>query len=140
MHTISIILASVGALALGPLIIWGIGAFSGWRELARSFPRVPVGEGARRGHFGAVRFGAGGYNGCVSWAADDDHLHLALWPVFAVFGHPPMSIPWSAIEFGAARFGAVRVVIDDRVHWVLPKAMVRDELALRERMADAAAE
>lgn len=129
------ILLSGAALAVVPATVWVVGVFSGWRELARRFPTTPpppVGPGARRGRFGSIGFGAGGYNGCVVWAADDEYLHLALWPVFAVAGHPPMSIPWSAVEFGGRSFGAVRVTIEGRVRWRLPMAMVEGELAVRK--------
>ena len=119
-----------------PLLFLGIAMVTGWRRLAREHPRVAPGPGARRTH-GSAAMGplALGYNGCVIFIADDDHLHIGLVAPFGWMFHPMMSIPWAAVEFvdGGRRVGVMRRVrlrIGATRVWV-PAKVVERELAVR---------
>jgi hypothetical protein len=112
--------------------------FSGWWELSRVYPRQPPATGARRGA-GSVLFGPlFRYRHVVAWADDGDVLHLGLPPIVGAF-HPPMSIPWAAIEFdqGDRRVAGFIPVKVERRRLFLSKAMVSRELEIRRQLAAA---
>jgi hypothetical protein len=120
------------ALVVPAVIMRIIAGVSGWRTLARRYPPQPHGPG-RGGSFGSIRFQAlGGYNNCIIWKADETYLHLRVWPVIGVF-HRAMSVPWEAIQIQPGRLGMAQVEIDG-VTWGLPKAMLRDEVILRQQL------
>jgi hypothetical protein len=95
--------AAILAITLGlglcftAMVMWGMSYLTGWRRLAAQFPaRAPL-PGAESS-FGSIGFYAlGNYNNCVRFRMDDDCLHVRLILPFN-FGHPPMSIPWPAVE------------------------------------------
>lgn len=77
----------------------------GWRGLATRFPAPP-----HPPRLVAKRFSAASaalingafpvpvnYNHCVAVALADDGVHLRTWLIFR-FMHPPLLIPWDAIE------------------------------------------
>jgi hypothetical protein len=109
---------------------------TGWKRLAAAYPARPPAQDARTGLGSAFFYTMGNYNGCVRWHADDEYLHLALIRPFQWLGHPPMSVPWAAIEVDLtqSRDGYQQVYIDG-IPVRLPFKAVEAELELRRAMS-----
>ncbi len=91
-----------GFLVAGPLLWLGvtglIGAL-GWRPLHRRFPAGPwpgYGEGTRLG-MQSARVGLMSYRSTLNAVLTDEGLYLRPIKLFA-FNHPPVFIPWEAVE------------------------------------------
>lgn len=109
---------------------------SGWRRLAREFPGRPPAADARGG-LTSVGFRAlGKYNNCVLWKSDDEALHLRLMPPFNLMGHPPMSIPWAAVEIVKPKsfWGWAQVKVSGIPISLQPK-LIEQEVEVRAAMA-----
>lgn len=134
---IILLLVGGGSLVTVPLIMWVIARMSGWRSLAEKFPAAPPAADADRG-FGSVLFSPmGGYNNCIIWRADDDHLHLRVMVPFNIF-HKPISVPWAHVEIEPkGRFGMATIRIDGRRYGVPPRSVAR-EIRVRRAMAESA--
>jgi hypothetical protein len=135
---IAVILTLIFAASLGMVggILLLMSRLTGWKRLADTYPAQPPAPNARR-VFGSAGFRAlGGYNNCVIWRADEEHLHIALMRPFQWMGHPPMSIPWAAVQFDPAqpRWGYKRLSVDG-IPIRAPAKVVETELALREALA-----
>jgi len=77
--------------------------FSGWWELARTYPHTtpaPADDGSPAKRLqGSIYFSPlFRYQRLVHATVDHDHLHLALPPIVGAF-HKPISIPWAEITF-----------------------------------------
>jgi hypothetical protein len=123
------------AAASTPLTMWAISHWGGWQAFAKRFPSVPPAPDADRG-FGSLSFSRlGGYNNCILWRADDDHLHLRVMVPFNTF-HKPLSIPWAHIEIikPKGEWGMTVIRIDGRRYGIPPRAAAR-ELRVRAVMA-----
>ena len=110
--------------------------FSGWWDLSRTYRVRKPTPGARRG-VGSVFFSPlFRYKNFVSYAIDDDYLHLHLPPLLGAL-HAPMSIPWHAIELPTDQPtlpGMVPAIIDGRRIFI-SKGMARRELEVRNLIA-----
>ena len=73
-------------------------SLGGWHRLARHYrddaPAVPDGETFRGVH---AQVGRTSYRGALRVTLADDALHLSVVRVFRL-GHPPLRIPWAAVE------------------------------------------
>lgn len=111
--------------------------FSGWWDLSRRYRATKPATGARRG-VGSVFFTPiFRYKNFVTYAIDDDHLHLRLPPVLGAL-HAPMSIPWHAIELPTdqpSMPGMVPAIIDGRRIFI-SRAMASRELEVRHLIED----
>jgi hypothetical protein len=135
---IAVILTLVFAANLGLVaaIMYAMARLTGWKRLAAAYPAQPPAPDARKG-FGSLGFySMGNYDNCAVWRADDEHLHLALFRPFQWMGHPPMSIPWAAVEFDPKppKWGFQQFSIDN-IPVRVPVKAVQAELALREALA-----
>ncbi|TVQ65206.1 MAG: hypothetical protein EA379_00265 [Phycisphaerales bacterium] len=127
-------------IALIVAFIWGtffvLSRITGWRRLAARHPGVAPASGAKRGLTSVMFPPCLGYNHCVLYAADDEHLHLRIMHPFSLC-HPPVSIPWAAmesVERVPSAFLGARVRVGD-ISFRIPRHVVRDELTLREAAA-----
>lgn len=78
-------------------VVWFISRYTGWARLAKAYPQAHPFRG-KQYHFGCLKMkGAGGYNNCVVYGADDQGIYLSMWPVFRI-GHPAMFLPWQEIK------------------------------------------
>jgi hypothetical protein len=86
---LSFLLVLAGSMVL-------LGRAGGWWAVAKAYPSSGAPEGKKfamqRGSFGWVD-----YNGCLTIHVSDRGLRIAVWP-FLSFAHPPILLPWSAIE------------------------------------------
>lgn len=118
-----------------PAVMVLFSRLGGWRQMAARFPaREPLPD-ATRNRLASIAVGKKWcrYNNVVQWSTDSDSLHLSLPPFFNA-GHPPMSIPWAAVEsIERAGTGMVKLAIGDHGIWA-PIAVARAEMALRESM------
>lgn len=134
-HQSVTIVAAVLLSILIPIgVMWLISIFTGWRKLARAFPAQPRQPDARSRLTSLSLRYIGGYNNCVLWNADDEYLHLRLMPPFAWMSHPPVSIPWAAIEivkFIPKKSATIRV---DGINIALESKIVESEVTLRAAM------
>jgi hypothetical protein len=123
-------------LGIVTLICWITQAIGGWGKLVKAFPARPPAPGARRGICSLGFHTYTNYSGCVRWRADDEYLHLGLVPPLSLFFHPPMSIPWAAVEFvdTSPKRGMIGVKVLD-IPMRIPAKLLQDELALREAIA-----
>jgi hypothetical protein len=120
---------SIGSVMLVMYIMQRV---SGWSRLAGEFPAQPPAQGARGGLTSVGFHCLCNYNNCVRWRADEDYLHLSLMPPFGWFYHPPISIPWVAVEIvdPRGRWGAAKIrVLDIPIR--VPKKMIEREVELR---------
>jgi len=117
------------------VIMWVVARMSGWRSLAQRFPAQPPAPDADRGLGSLAFMTIGGYNNCIFWRADDDHLHLRVMVPFNMF-HKPLSIPWAHIEIDnpGGRWGMAAVRMDGRRYGVPSRAVAR-EATVRAAMA-----
>ena len=71
----------------------------GWHTLAKRFPIYPMRPG--RSYYAASMWMGSplpaSYSGCIRIRVSPDGIGLRIWPMFRV-GHPPISIPWSAVS------------------------------------------
>lgn len=84
-----------------------IGALSGWKTLADSFPwrSDPLGQTRTAGPFFYpvyMRFWCQ-YRGVIRMTAADDALYLSVLGLFRA-GHPPLRIPWSEIQLSKTTY------------------------------------
>jgi len=124
-------------LSLGSvwLVMWAMGFVTGWRKLAAQFPaREPLANAASA--FGSIGFHSlGNYNNCVRFRMDEECLHVRMIPLFEK-SHPPMSVPWEAVE-----------VVDEKAGWGgfcrvkiagvpvrVPRKVIARELELRREL------
>lgn len=142
MASIQAIMSLALAALMIPASFYFASWMTGWARLARRHPGAPPLPGAVR-NGGSLSMGSRlcNYNLIVRFASDDDHLHISLAPPFGLMSHPPISIPWAAVEFVEGgrrslvlrrvelRVGAVRM-------WV-PARVVEQETAVRREMAKA---
>jgi hypothetical protein len=86
----------VSFLVLWTFILWIISRVSGWHRLAQQYGDTSLfsGEIVR---FGSARIGWANYNGALNVGANDMGVYLAPMAIFRPF-HPPLFIPWSAVE------------------------------------------
>lgn len=78
-------------------VVWFISRYTGWARLAKAYPQAQPFRGKKH-HFGCLKMkGMGGYNNCVVYGADDQGIHLSMWPVFRI-GHPAMLLPWQEMK------------------------------------------
>jgi hypothetical protein len=139
---LAVLIGLTVGLGLGgsTLTVWLIGFMTGWRKLAAQFPaRAPLPGAAAA--FGSVGFYAlGNYNNCVRFRMDEECLHIGLIPPFS-WTHPPMSVPWAAVEIVEADargsllsgwgFSRLRVAgVPVRV----PRKVIARELELRAQL------
>ncbi len=83
----------VGWLAISFLL----GVISGWHRLGKVYRRP---EGARPttvAQFQSIHMKLVGYRSCVTVGVDPAGLFLSVYLPFR-FGHPPLLVPWDAIE------------------------------------------
>lgn len=110
---------------------------TGWRQLATAYPAREPAEVIDKG--GPVSIGTmkiGGYNNCIMWQVDADHLHLRMMKLFSA-GHAPMSIPFAAMSFPPNKGGRyVPVDLEIGRRLTLPLRMVSREIELREQIAE----
>jgi hypothetical protein len=132
------LLGTVLLLDLGiiTLACWIAQAVGGWGRLVRAFPAHKPAPGARGGISSAGLHTWTNYTGCVRWSSDEEYLHLGLIPPFSWFFHPPMSIPWAAVEFidTTPNRGMMKVKVLG-IPMRLPPKVLKDELELREAIA-----
>lgn len=124
------------ALIWLPVMMFAV-MFSGWWDLSRAYrARKPI-SGARRG-VGSVFFSPiFRYKNIVSYAIDDDYLHLRLPPLVGAL-HAPMSIPWQAIELPTDQPtlpGMAPVIINGRRIFI-SRSMAQRELEVRDLLED----
>ncbi len=92
-------MSALGNLLLLPLVWVGVSLvlsrMSGWSRLGEQY----VARGGASGHVertsGVV--GASRYKNALKIAGDSRGLHLSVLGLFRI-GHPPLHIPWSALE------------------------------------------
>ena len=72
-----------------------VGAWSGWRRLARLYPANLSAPG-RTVRCGTMIMGLTNYRGGTRLTADESYVHFSMWAL-ARPGHPPFSVPWSDI-------------------------------------------
>ena len=71
-------------------------------------------------------------------AADENHLHLRMFDVFAIGGMKPVSIPWAAItDLDPSMLGRVKLTILSAPSLWVPKELVSEELEIRASMEQA---
>jgi len=130
-----VLAASVGSVVL---VMYLMQHFSGWSRLARAFPARPPAPDARGGLSSIGFYSWCNYNNCILWKSDAEHLHLSILPPFSWMYHPPMSIPWVAVEIidAKGRWPKVRVM-DTPIR--LPRGMIERELQLRAELEEHAA-
>lgn len=129
------VIGVAGLIALWLPVMLIAALFSGWWELAKDHPRRPPETGARRGAGSVYLSPLFRYKGIVTYAADDEHLHLSMPPILGAF-HPPISIPWAALHFFKGEnpvLGMIAAEIDGR-RMLLSRHMVKHELAVRRAM------
>jgi hypothetical protein len=68
----------------------------GWARLAQSYRAAYRPEG-RKFRMQSVGFDWANYGNCVTILVSRDGLYLAVWPLFR-FSHPPLLLPWSALQ------------------------------------------
>jgi hypothetical protein len=87
-----------GAMWIGVVSL--LGAMSGWRGMAAAFPAVQD-PTAQRFSFGSASIGWRGfpvsYKSILTVDVGDYGIGLSVMRMFG-FNHPPMSIPWQAVE------------------------------------------
>lgn len=118
-----------------PVFLYLLSWAGGWSRLARECPVRPRSPGTS-GSFASVLLGRWcGYNNCVGWHADAEHLHLTL-PLILSMWHPPLSIPWGRFEnlepagrIGVKGKGWVAIIAGVRV--TLPEKLVAQEITRR---------
>lgn len=127
----------------GALFVWLIVGVVGrtiarvgtWATLARRYPAIE-GVGFDRGAR-VISLGLGRpwmrLNNCVEAVADESHLHMRIGLPGTGDGRP-VSIPWEAVtSVEASPMGQARLDIEGVRLW-MPRAVVADELALREAL------
>lgn len=134
------ILVIIGVtLGLGLMLswasIWALGYVTGWRKLSAEFPgREPLAGAASA--FGSIGFYAlGNYNNCVRFRTDEECLHF--WLVQPFRGtHPPLSIPWAAVEIVDAKpgWGGLCRIKVSGVPIRVPKKVIEREVGLRKEL------
>ena len=74
-------------------------SFGGWNRLAVQFraPADPAGPQGRRFGMQSGKIGWATYSNCLTIHASPEGLRIAVWPIFRI-GHPPLFIPWQAIQ------------------------------------------
>lgn len=87
-------LTPLGFVAFWCFVCWVI-SLGGWRRLGK----FQTDEKPTAKYFGmqSAIVGAGQYKGCLTIGLCDEGMYLKVLPLFAV-GHPPLLIPWQAIE------------------------------------------
>jgi hypothetical protein len=69
-----------------------------WSPMASRYPARPVLASAiSRGCQSITLHGWAGFNGCLTIAVDEQHLHVIPWRMLHFIGATPISIPWDAI-------------------------------------------
>lgn len=71
-------------------------ALLGWQRLAADFRQVEL-PSSRQFGFAQAKVGVVGYTGIITAGVSPEGLSLRVSSLFRV-GHPPLLIPWSAIE------------------------------------------
>ncbi|MEM8834693.1 MAG: hypothetical protein AAGD00_02625 [Planctomycetota bacterium] len=116
-------------------LMFAVATFGGWGDLAKDHPPSKPKLGAKRGVARVMTSAWVRYPSVVLYAIDDEHLHLRL-PIAVGIFHRPMSIPWGEMETllpSGTQPGMMIATIGDDV-LVLPAALVRRELELREAL------
>jgi len=129
------IIGVAGLIALWLPVMLTAALFSGWWELAKDHPKRTAETGARRGAGSVYLSPLFRYKGIVTYAADDEYLHLSMPPILGAF-HPPVSVPWAALHFFKGEdpvLGMIAAEIDGR-RMLLSRHMVKHELAVRRAM------
>lgn len=90
-----VVLAASFALVM-PVASWSCSLIGGWAALAREFGQGTLSSETcvRRKDF---MLGWMNYSGCVTYCAGPEGLRLTMLWLFRL-GHPPVLIPWAAIE------------------------------------------
>jgi hypothetical protein len=108
------------SICLPIAILFLLSRISGWDLLARRF-RANGPFCGEMWNWQSARFrGWFGYNNCLIFGASPEGLYLAMMPLFRIFGHPALLIPWTEIEveMGRAFFGETvqfRIGTEERV-------------------------
>ena len=76
-------------------VSWVLGA--GWRAISDRYPSEGWPRGGHRLSMQSARIGATRYKGALNFAATESGLHIRP-VVFFRLGHPPVCIPWKAVE------------------------------------------
>jgi hypothetical protein len=94
-------------LCFWSLVVALISIVGGWRYLAKSYPaeettfRIAGGNVGKRFRWTSLvlgpRFFPTNYGNCVNVVVNDLGIRIAVMPLFRTL-HPPILIPWSAIE------------------------------------------
>lgn len=102
-------LAIVGMALYWLLLTSLIGWLSGWRALAQAYPARRPFNGEQQRFASAVMRYNSRYSAVLTIGADFEGVYLAVFALFRA-GHPPLFIPWSAIEVTRVQHWGVRGV------------------------------
>jgi len=130
-----------GAMWIGVVSL--LGAMSGWRSMAAAFPAAwdPT---AQRFTFGSASIGWRGfpvsYRSILTVEVGDAGIGLSVMRMFG-FNHPPMTIPWEAVESCTEGFYAFWTGVEVRLRGGAGRIVLRGRpaRAVLERWAGAAA-
>ena len=86
----------IAFLAMWCGIVFALGAFGGWRRLARAY-RATGEPGGESFHWQTGRVGSVPYRHMLNVQAAASGIHLSVPLPFRV-GHPDLMIPWSAVH------------------------------------------
>jgi hypothetical protein len=119
------------------LLLFLTNRISGWGLLARRF-RAPEPWRGQSWRWQSAQFrGWFGYNNCLTIGADRQWLSLSTMPIFRLFFHPPLVIPWHEIEvetgksfWGLYGWTQLRIGTEERV-----TVRVNNKVAERLRQA-----
>ena len=78
-------------------IVWLIGKIGGWSTLAAQYPADLPPRGETFGWRTARLSFFGSYSNSLNITVSGEGIHLAPL-IFFKFGHPPIFVPWSAVE------------------------------------------
>lgn len=121
-HSGSPVLPLLGVAAAVWFLFFGISRVSGWHLLAQRFRAEQPWQGVRW-KWQSARFRRWfGYNNCLVFGADSQHLSIAMVRFLGLPNHPPLLIPWSEIEvetkkmfFGQSEMATLRLGSQERV-------------------------
>lgn len=94
--------AMIAFVVVSAVIGSALAGAGGWRKLAERYPARMAGTSGERFRFTSLRTSGGlvgmaTYNSCVTVGVGEEGVSLELWAPFRLF-HPPLFIPWSAVE------------------------------------------
>lgn len=82
------------------LLVTTISRIGGWHALAHTFRAPTLGRGKSYRFVSGCMSGSlpARYGGCLALRVQEDGFYLIMWVALFRFQHPPLFIPWSAVE------------------------------------------